>query len=173
MESDVNNRFQTQAIVLVASIALGGLMLTGCSAVAVGVAAPTPIPTDDGKAAAAEGMPADTAIAATCASVTVVMTTLHNARQDLALGTITADQHLALIESAYTGYRSLTVFPESQRGLRDEFEAVVEYIEAHPDTATGARFDPTAEGYNAVWLPIAEACESNLSEVGVLATTGG
>lgn len=162
-----------RAVMLVASITLGALILTGCSTVAAGSSSTTPIPTNDGKPAAAEGTPTNAAIAATCAGVTVIMTTLGNARQDLALGRINHDQYLALIESAYTGYRSLAVFPESQRGLRDEFEAVIAYIEANPDASNGARFDPVADGYHAVWRPIMEACESNLSEVGVFSTTGG
>lgn len=115
----------------------------------------------------------DSAIAATCATVSTIDTTLQNARQDHSLGTITAEQYLALVESAYTGYRSLTAFPESQRGLRDEFEAVVEYIEANPDTASGARFDPTTAGYQEARLPIMEACRSNLSELAIFSTTGG
>ncbi|WP_157001209.1 hypothetical protein [Agromyces laixinhei] len=105
--------------------------------------------------------------------MSTIDTTLHNARQDHSLGTITAEQYLALIESAYTGYQSLTAFPETQRGLRDEFEVVIDYIEANPDTASGARFDPTAAGFYEAQLPIMEACRSNLSELAVFSTTGG
>jgi hypothetical protein len=136
-------------------------------------AATTPIPTDDGKPAATEGRPTDAAIAATCASVSVIGTTLHNARQDLSLGTITAEQYIALIDSVYTGYLSLTAFPESQRGLRDVFEAIVKFIEDNPDADTGAMFAPTAPGYFEVLVPVQEACASNLSELATFSTTGG
>ena len=168
----MKQRMRPQKSLQMASIVLCGLLVAGCSPGAAAGAATTP-PTDDGKPAAAEGTPTDAATAATCATVSSVVTTLGNARQDLSLGTITEEQYFALIESAYTGYRSLTAFPESQRGLRDEFGAVVAYIEANPDPATGARFDPAAAGYFEVSLPIAEACEANLSEVAVFATTGG
>ena len=169
----MNQGKQARGTLLLASALLCGLVVSGCSTGAVADATATPSPTDDGKPAAAEGTPVDSAIAATCATVSTIGTTLDNARQDHSAGTITAEQYIALVESAYTGYLSLTAFPESQRGLRDEFEAVVEYIEANPDTASGARFDSTTAGYYEAQLPIMQACRSNLSELAIFSTTGG
>jgi hypothetical protein len=103
----------------------------------------------------------------------VIDTTVHNARQDLTAGTIDADQYVALIEAAYTGYRSVAVGPSNQRGLAPEVGAIVSYIEANPDSATGARFDPHAEGYGTAKYPLLKACEANGSEAYVFSTTGG
>ncbi|MDQ0896049.1 hypothetical protein [Agromyces ramosus] len=105
--------------------------------------------------------------------MSTIDTTVHNAHQGHSLGTVTEEQYVAVIESGYTAYLSLTAFPASQRGLRDQIEAAIEYIEANPDSASGARFDPTSAGYYEAHLPIMEACSSNLSELATFSTTGG
>lgn len=169
----VNQWTRGRMLILLTTVALGGAALTGCSSGAVADVPASAPPTSDGKPAGAEGTPNDAAIAATCAGVSVIETTLANARQDLRLGTINADQYVALVESAYTGYRSVAAGARTQRGLEEELGAIVKHIEANPDTVTGARFDPLNEGYREVLYPLLKACERNVSETYVFSTTGG
>ncbi|WP_133161238.1 hypothetical protein [Microterricola pindariensis] len=153
-------------------LALLAATLTGCTA----AAAPAPETTalsQPERVADIDGAPQDAAIAATCAAVATTDTLLHNARTDLDLGTITGEQHTALLDSVIVTYRSLQVVPASQRGLRAEIDAVASYLASATPTDSLAPFDPDSGEFRALFEPIRLACEENGSELYVFATTGG
>ncbi|WP_083362444.1 hypothetical protein [Microterricola viridarii] len=153
---------------------LAAVALSGCTA----ASAPPPGPAESQAStakpeAAPEGSPIDAAIAASCAAVATTGTLLHNARTDLELGSITSEQHNALLDSVVVTYRSLQVVPASQRGLRSEINAVASYLDAATPTDSLAPFDPNSAEFRALLEPIRLACEENGSEIYVFATTGG
>lgn len=156
----------------IASAILVILCLAGCSG-APSPQNPDTTPTNDGVPADAAGTPRDSAIAATCAGVSAATTTLSNARADHETGTITDDQYAVLVNSSATVFESLLAFNESQRGLRAEIQAVVDFLDRNPLTAPSqARFEYGDE-FGALLTPIREHCATNLSELATYATSGG
>lgn len=156
----------------VASAVLVIVSLAGCSG-APSTQAPSATPTDDGVPAEPAGTPRDAAIAATCAAVSAATTTLSNARVDRELGAITDDQYAALVNSSATGFEALLAFNASQRGLRAEVQAVVDFLDRNPLTSPSeARFEYGDE-FGALLVPVREHCATNLSELAVYATSGG
>ena len=160
----------TRAIEIICASALLGMVLILPACTATADPQPSVVPE---VSTAAEVTASGDAIAATCAGVSVISTTVGNAQRDFASGAISDAQLSALINSAYAGYRSVLAFPPDQRGLRSEVEAVVAYIEANPPSASIPRFDPTAPEYYAALEPLTAGCLANGSEIAEFATTGG
>jgi hypothetical protein len=149
----------------------------------VSCAAPTGSVTEPGSATADSSSSGDSpihqsdesnvAIASTCASISVIQTTIGNARRGLADASLSDDQYAVLIDSAYVGFKSVLAFPPDQRGLRTQVEGLVAAIDAEPPAPGGVRFNVEAATYSDAIAEISELCEQAGSEVAGYSTSGG
>lgn len=143
-------------------------LLTGCTQMAA--ATPSPAPTAAvSTPSAATDQHSSTAL--TCASASILESTLHNAHVDLAHDAISKAQWMAVVNSTVIGFRSLAEHP--QWGLQAKARSLIRYIDASSPTQSGAMFDPDDPEWESLRQDFNASCEANGTEVTIWAATGG